>query len=119
MRNCEDCIHFKACVEMAEEFNTVYAKTCEDFSDRSLWVKLPCLTGTTVYTVYHEISGKRNIAVGTVERFNFYGDDYVYAYVFYETGVSYWHSSGDFGKTVFLSREEAERALKERESNDE
>ena len=43
---CRDCIHFKACDEMArangvDEFNTMYAEKCEDFSDRSLWVKLP------------------------------------------------------------------------------
>ena len=25
----------------ADEFNTMYAEKCEDFSDRSAWVKLP------------------------------------------------------------------------------
>lgn len=77
-------------------------------------MKSPCLTGTTVYFVYYGISGKRNIVVGTVERFGFYGDNCVYAYVFYETGVSYWHSSTEFGKTVFFTYEEAEQELKDR-----
>lgn len=95
-----------------DEFNTMCAEKCENFSDRYFWAKFPCLTGTTVYFVYYEISGKRNIAVGIVEHFSFYGDDYVYAYVFYETGVSYWHTSEEFGKTVFFTYEEAERALK-------
>lgn len=45
--NCRDCMHFKACYEMAtangaEEFNTLFAKKCEDFADRSEWVHLPC-----------------------------------------------------------------------------
>ena len=44
--NCRDCLHFKACYEMAaaneaEEFNTLFANTCEDFTDRSEWVHLP------------------------------------------------------------------------------
>ena len=44
--NCRDCMHFKACYEMAtangaEEFNTLFAKKCEDFADRSEWVHLP------------------------------------------------------------------------------
>lgn len=38
--NCRDCLHFKACYEMAtannaDEFNTMFAENCEDFSDRS------------------------------------------------------------------------------------
>lgn len=46
--NCRDCLHFKACYEMAtangaEEFNTLFANKCEDFADRSEWVHLPCV----------------------------------------------------------------------------
>ena len=45
--NCRDCLHFKACYKMAaaneaEEFNTLFANTCEDFTDRSEWMHLPC-----------------------------------------------------------------------------
>lgn len=43
---CRDCIHFNACSKMmsannADEFNTLCAEDCENFSERSLWVKLP------------------------------------------------------------------------------
>ncbi len=31
----------------------------------------------------------------------------------YDCGLNYWHPIEDFGKTVFLTREEAEKALKE------
>lgn len=46
--NCRDCLHFKACYEMAaangaEEFNTLFANKCEDFTARSEWVHLPCV----------------------------------------------------------------------------
>ena len=124
---CKDCIHHNVCYyagrlktkdsdgekRIIAETNNV-EDTCENFQTRYMWAKFPCLTGTTVYSIYHEISGKRNVVVGTVERFSFYGDNYVNVYVFYENGVSYWHSSKEFGKTVFLSREKAERALKDR-----
>lgn len=124
---CKDCIHHNMCryidcfrtkdsdgeKKIIAETNNV-EDTCEDFSNRYLWAKFPCLTGTTVYSVYHEISGKRNIVVGTVEHFKVYGDNYVYAYVFYENGASYWHLSTEFGKIVFFTYEEAERALKDR-----
>lgn len=44
--NCRDCLHFKACYEMAtannaDEFNTMFADKCEDFTNRSEWVHLP------------------------------------------------------------------------------
>lgn len=44
--NCRDCLHFKACYEMAaafglEEFNTLFANQCKDFTDCSEWVHLP------------------------------------------------------------------------------
>lgn len=44
--NCRDCLHFKACYEMAaangaQEFNTMFAEKCEDFTNRSEWVHLP------------------------------------------------------------------------------
>ena len=44
--NCRDCLHFKACYEMAtannaDEFNTMFAEKCEDFTNRSEWVHLP------------------------------------------------------------------------------
>lgn len=47
MKTCKDCLHFKACYEMAaangvEEFNTLFANKCEDFTARSEWVHLPC-----------------------------------------------------------------------------
>ena len=112
---CKDCLgnYLGYC-----KFDCLFPDKCENFSDRRFWAKFPCLTGTTVYFVFHEISGKRNIVAGTVERFSFYGDGYLEAYVFYENGASYWHSSKDFGKVVFFTYEAAERALKEDEKND-
>lgn len=110
---CKDCIYFPMCRQRSSS-----GITCDNFSDRRFWAKFPCLTGTTVYFVYYEISGKRNIVAGTVERFRLYGDNYIDAYVYYENGASYWHPSTEFGKIVFFTYEEAERTLNEREKDE-
>lgn len=120
---CRDCIHFKACYEMArannaDEFNTMYAEKCEDFSDRSAWVKLPCKVGTTVFFVREQTDGKE-LDIGKISSFGIDGDNVTWIFVRYESDLFYWwHPITDLNNTVFLSREEAERALKERESNE-
>ena len=130
--NCRDCIHFKACYEMArannaDEFNTMYAEKCEDFSDRSLWAQLPCKVGDAVFILNDVGYGEYVItefSMGTLQELR----------AFAKCGISGYKDIQDcpklfcgqeccttsfccenFGKTVFLTREEAERALKERE----
>lgn len=115
--NCRDCLHFKACYEMAaayeaEEFNTLFANQCEDFTDRSEWVHIPCKVGDSIFC-----DGKlfADRYVGEVMEFTV---DIV------RTQVCTTHCGEidmifnfkDFGKTVFLAREEAERALEEGEN---
>lgn len=117
---CKDCIHFKACHEMARannvaEFNTLCAEKCEDFSDRSAWVKLPCKVGTTVFFVREQTDGKE-LDIGKISSFGIDGDNVTWIFVRYESDLFYWwHPITDLNNTVFLSREEAEQALKERE----
>lgn len=110
---CKDCLgnYLGYC-----KIDCLCPDKCENFQDRSLWVKLPCKMGDTVYAVYHELSGEKELIVGRVERFNLYSTDHSYVCVYYEDGdgLSYWHTPSDFGKVIFLTREEAERALKDR-----
>ena len=69
----------------------------------------PCKVGDTVYRVYTR---------------NWVGEDKVSSFIMTEMGLCYVDDKGretsctKFGKTVFLTREEAEQALKEREQND-
>lgn len=116
--NCRDCLHFKACYEMAtangaEEFNTLFANKCEDFTDRSEWVHLPCKVGDMVYYPWI-YDGQCGIAFSEVESIKIYVNGLPIAV------VEDWGSDmpmpisftvEDFGKTVFLTREEAEKAL--------
>ena len=129
--NCRDCIHFKACYEMArannaDEFNTMYAEKCEDFSDRSLWVKLPCKVGDSLFMLNRDKTKVQEMIFEKPDiRCHCKKDDEFVCCMpvctSYQNGICAYRFNNDFreiGKTVFLAREEAEQALEERESNE-
>ena len=71
--NCRDCLHFKACYEMAaaneaEDFNTLFANTCEDFTDRSEWVHLPIAMTDLELVKEFEMSERGNNGFGSSGR---------------------------------------------------
>ena len=69
----------------------------EDLEEQNRLLKLPCAVGDTVYTLNPLLNGKTVIGETTADAF-------FCALVMLE---------GRFGKTVFLTREEAEAALEE------
>ena len=125
---CKDCIHYEACHDMYyEEHATRHfdpekhnaEKECGYFKDRSRFVELPCRVGDKVYfnnvhlryarviAIYIDASGgmfdldiTTNIATATGYK-HFINKDYTFE---------------DIGKRLFLTREAAEQALKERET---
>lgn len=40
--NCKDCLHYERCKKLGI-FNVETLSVCEDFTDRSEWVHLPCV----------------------------------------------------------------------------
>ena len=80
-------------------------------------IVLPCKVGDVVYFV-HEVCDENaeeylDISVGEVVSFSIQKEG-LWMYCRYEDGLTYWHLVDDeFGKTVFLTREEAEAKLKE------
>ena len=75
----------------------------------------PCKVGDKVYFVV-EYDGKHFLdegEVGSVYKDN--GGIWVSAR--YDSGLHYHHKECDFGKTVFLTKEEAEKKLKELKGN--
>ena len=130
MASCKDCVHADMCrfytKELAKAKGITLGKdifeyfssgdVCEDFKDRSRFVELPCKVGDTVFVV-EEIAEERKIIKDHVETISIgYYADGVNIYQF--DGIKTDGYFEDFGKTVFLTREEAEQALKERESNE-
>lgn len=120
MKICKDCLHYEACKgtydTIVETIDTDsfdhehYADTyyCDNFTDRSEWVHLPCKVGDVVYQtdevrLYKDTIRKIDISsIGTIY--------YTESIAFDERAI---------GKSIFLTSEEAEKALKgyENESN--
>lgn len=100
MVNCKECLHLDVC-KSRDVFGDMSA--CEHFKDRSRFVELPCKVGDTVFVV----NGFKEIE-------EFEVDYYVVEKNVISVGMV---DDGEYEvETVFLTREEAERALKEREN---
>ena len=121
MMLCKDCVHYEVCKDYVEsaldglQYNDsqMNGDDCEFFKDRSRFVELPCKVGDTVFVV-EEIAEERKIIKDHVETIGIgYYADGVNIYQF--DGIKTDGYFEDFGKTVFLTREEAEQALKLKE----
>ena len=101
---CENCLYNKNCQFLLKHKNEE-VEGCTAFEDKSEWVHLPVKVGDIVYCfapcfdTYHrprlKVVGKEIIELKTI------------ATVF---GLNF--DIDNIGKTVFLTREEAEKALK-------
>jgi hypothetical protein len=125
---CENCYHRKVCIDSGNYWN---AQNCRQYKNESLIIELPCRVGDKVY-----INGEAvKISFIHIDEDVSYciqldcGERDCSVCPFYEDEVS-WEgehdcrtygylefTANDIGKTVFLSREEAERALEESEKN--
>lgn len=126
MAMCKDCVHVEVCREYvtglaaargvdldATELEQVLdSDDCDHFQDRSRFVELPCRVGDTIYVV--EKGKIMQDSVVTLYVAYFGGDEETFQF----DGIKTDGYFSDFGKTVFLTKEEAEQALKERGSND-
>ena len=116
---CKDCVHYEVCgkgVDGAMDCDQMTFESrcprvefdCPHFKPKSRFVELPCEVGQTVYFIPHgSYIVESKVANITIEPFE-------------EIGFSICCYGGmnfdlrGFGKTFFLSREEAENALAER-----
>lgn len=107
---CNKCIHRNVCgfYEPYEECGA-----CNHFTDKSRFVELPCKVGDTVYMYIANKCGKRTFSFNIVEICIY--EDEIIIFDDWENG---YHPE-DFGKNVFLTREEAEAALAERRNENE
>ena len=113
---CQDCVHYEVCLYRANQFKSVgvevdwdenYADVCMMSREKSRFVELPCEVGSTVYFVgvlTQQIVPSKVLSIDYNEGgFYLFCGNYLIVIV-----------TEQLGKTVFLSREEAENALRER-----
>ena len=74
----------------------------------------PCNVGQTVYFSDHE---KKSVWEGHIGSFSL-DAAHLWFNCHYKCGLNIWHPIEDFGKIVFLTKEEAEKALAERSGSD-
>lgn len=126
MATCKNCIHDNACASIFKyyggtaDYVSGTEKLCKHFADNSRFVELPCKIGDSLWCVYSPPH-----PANPVDKGKWYMGEFEVARFHYGVkGVSiemYGFSTvavKEIGKTVFLSREEAEKALAERRNND-
>ena len=115
MSTCKDCLHFDVCEAVrgrpdlvGKNSLRIAEKHCpyNSFSDKSEWVHLPCKVGDVVYCYEPCFGSDHTPKLKVVE--NEIVELKTIATVF---GLNFDVKS--IGKTIFLTREEAEKALSE------
>lgn len=116
MASCKDCMHEKVCDYFGGDLNEEGAENCVCFKDRNRFVELPCKAGDTIYEITErKRNGKWNKVV--VERVVNGIEIGRGGFMTVRSGTTVIVFLSNLGKTVFLTKEEAEKALKERENN--
>ncbi len=117
---CKDCIHYEVCaIEVV--MNTAINGNCKFFKDKSKIIELPCKVGDTIYYIFkaeidrNAINGfivSEPIKITEVGTRGFWTSAFPNEHPDDMDNFEPWDS---IGKTVFLTKEEAEQALKKEE----
>ena len=114
---CKDCLHTGVC-RYSSGIRRLKKEPCADFMGIDKWVELPCKVGDTLYepTDRGTISEYEVLAV-RVELFSTFVEWKIKEGIVWR----YVHeiNSNEIGRTVFLTREEAERALSSMKAKEE
>ena len=112
MASCKDCLHYEACESQVPRTfwnSETFYYHCKCFKDRTRFVELPCKVGDKVYLIKNHHINEHEVTRIIIDRRKIIIIQLMAIdYVCYAIHIS----RKDFGKTVFLTREEAERALK-------
>ncbi len=115
MTDCKNCLHYEVCADVMkkelfikEKMLKIANPICKCFLDKSKIIELPCKVGDKVYRPSNCLGVVQFVIISCsiYESEMFFTDD--------SENIIYLP---DIGKTVFLTHEEADRALKERENN--
>lgn len=111
MATCKECLHFEVCQFHIDEETKMTVNECMHFKDKSKFVEVPCKVGDTVYFLC------RNL-----ETYEWYiCEKEIYSINVYDNSIFFYISpicffvEMEIGVRLFLTKEEAEKALKKRE----
>ncbi len=110
-KTCTDCIHYDVCADIDDGIQMCFTgyKGCDHFKPKSRYIELPCIVGDKVYCIQpffdHNTKKYKRIIKPKVV-------DFVFTLPFLAESKGEILREKDFGKTVFLTKEEAEQALK-------
>ena len=127
MPKCRDCLHWEACREYvtglaatrgvdldATELEQIFdSDDCDHFHDSSRFVELPYKLGDNIYEPKRHQITEYQIARIVFYDFGLRMELRLMKGLLFRVEIK----QEDIGKVVFLTREEAEQALKERDSN--
>lgn len=102
---CEDCFHVEICKYANYENKKLNKTQCEFFKNKSKTITVPCKVGDTVYFIPKYITDWIH---DDVEYIKITKDSFII-----KTVADWYFDEEDFGKTVFLTKEQAEQKLKE------
>lgn len=101
---CKDCLHYERCKKLGI-FNVETLSACEDFTARSEWVHLPCKVGDNLYKVVPDFEKP----IGSLKIQEYMVTGFIAnALITRPYNVFGVHR---IGNDVFLTHEEAEKAL--------
>ena len=113
---CKDCLHYEACNYWLKKENKYLASAegfiCDNFTDRSEWVHLPC----NISDVFFRTIPWRNTIDECIVSSLTQKADKTWK-IRLTSGIfrtTFEILVNDIGKTVFFTREEAEKALEEK-----
>lgn len=104
---CENCLHYGVCT-FARQYRGV--DKCPDFADKALYIKLPCKVGTKVYAIATPCGGCEHYNLSLEQSLKICRncEKREMAECTFDNDLI-----DEFGKTVFLTKEDAERKLEE------
>lgn len=122
MQTCKKCLHYEVCRLGNLQYQTPYERyetkfikkldssRCGNFKDRSKFVELPCKVGDFLYQPHRNRISKYRIKTITIHMHNYMTIEWnLYSGIAYKLDGIY---ADEIGRTAFLTREEAEQALK-------
>lgn len=114
---CEDCIHYDICLGA---FGALVGHVCDSFKDKSKFIELPCSVGDPYFTIerfcteggYHKEKAEVNLSDCEYCCEECDRELRIVEHQFYNN-CTILQKEQYIDKTVFLTREEAEKKLEE------